>query len=265
MDLLIKYRNDRKLDGALAQELALYDSKIHAMLAGGDLGLKDSDRDLLTYRHQMVLDGVNRDVISQIDKVIYKSLSKSISKLVDVVVYTFASSLDLHISVDVNNSTVGDLRREIISRWNSRPNSQLIFRGRHLSNFELKLSELNLQDGEKFSLCSQQACFDNDCCYIHYHMMCSGMTTLAHELFKNFSSEEVRKIFAVTSKLTMPNSFMVPYSLPASVPSYLPASVPSTPPQSPTPPPPSSPCLSSFSISSDREDSCITLKTTEIN
>lgn len=252
MDLLIKYRNDRKLEGAAAQELALYDSKIHAMLAGDDLGLKAGDGDLLTYRLQMVLDGVNNGVISQIDKVIYKALSKSIVKLVDVVVYTFASNLDLHISVDVNNSTVGDLRREIIGRWKSDANSQLIFRGRHLSNFELKLSELNLQHGDKFSLCSQKACFDNDCCYIHYHMMCSGMTTLAHELFKNFSSEEVRKIFAVTCKLILPN----PYVLPTS------------PPNSPIPPPPQSPIIPTFSIDnlSDFDDSDdIQLKTSEIN
>lgn len=255
MDLLIKYRNDRKLEGGSAQELALYDSKIHAMLAGSDLGLKAGDCDLLTYRSQMVLDGVNKDVISQIDNVIYKSLSKSIVKLVDVVVYTFASNRDLHISVDVNNSTVGDLRREIIGRLNALPNSQLIFRGRHLSNFELKLSELNLQHGEKLSLCSQEACFDNDCCYVHYHMMCSGMVTLAHELFKNFSSEEVRKIFAVTSKLILPN----PYVLPTS------------PPNSPTPPPPQSPIIPTFSISSDSlsdfdySDDDIQLKTSEIN
>jgi hypothetical protein len=254
MELLIKYRNDRKLDGAAAQELALYDSKIHTMLAGRDLGLKESDGDLLTYRSQMVQDGVNRDVISQIDKVIYKSLSKSIVKLVNVIVYTFASCKDLLISVDVNNSTVGDLRREIIGRLNALSNSQLIFRGRHLSNFEQKLSELNLQDCEKFSLCSREACFDNDCCYVHYHMMCSGMVSLAHDLFKNFSSEEVRKIFAVTCKLIMPNSCASSYSLPASA--------PPTPPQSPTPPPPSSPS----SMSSDTEDSCcIMLKTSEIN
>lgn len=84
MELMIKYRNDRKAEGAKMSELSLYDDRIYSMLTSTN-NTNTLDIELLIYRRQMKEEGASDVIISYIDKHIHATLTKTPIRTIDTV------------------------------------------------------------------------------------------------------------------------------------------------------------------------------------
>jgi hypothetical protein len=73
---LVKYRNDRKAEGASKLELSVYDNRIYAIFNSTSNIIDKLDLELLLYRRQMKEENASNDIIINIDKHIHASLSK---------------------------------------------------------------------------------------------------------------------------------------------------------------------------------------------
>jgi len=199
MDLMLKYRNERKAEGATAAELKIYDGKIHSLMSTGCQKKNDLDMELLIYRRQRLSEGALMTDIALIDKQIHRQFGATPSRIGDVLIRRLDSKDDLRVSVDFNNSSIGDLYTRVAGALGvSSGRMRLIFKGKHLDNSDRSLTEIHLEPGDAIGFCMKLGC-DGRCCDQYYNMMCDGLLRSADTMFKDYTPEHIQKVLVAYS------------------------------------------------------------------
>ena len=193
MDIMIKYRNDRKLEGASAAELKIYDGKIQALMNG--LGGGNLDMELLVYRRMRAAEFASRDELALIDKTIHDKMGLTPSRIGDVNVRSMLGTV-ITVSMDFNNSTVDTLYERVAGALGVPKGAlRLIRTGKHLTEMAMPLSAMHMLPGETIGYCMKLGC-NGRCCDANYNMLCDWVGRQAHEVFKGLTPDEVHRFCA---------------------------------------------------------------------
>ena len=201
METMIKYRNDRKMEGATLAELRIYDGKIQALMSSSERIQKKNavDMELVIYRRQRQMEGATAVELSAIDAAIQTQFGESPARIGDIVVYRLPPHENLRVSIDFNNSTVGDLYNRVAAALGlDACRMRLILRGRHIENVDASLQFYHLSPGDAIGFCMKLGC-NGRCCDMFYGTMCDANQRLAAEMFKEHSVDDVRRIYALTA------------------------------------------------------------------
>jgi hypothetical protein len=222
MDLMIKYRNDRKTEGATLAELRIYDGKIQALMSDSERIQKKSalDMELVIYRRQRQAEGASLVELVAIDAAIQTQFGDSPALVGDIMVRRMPPHENLYVSIDFNNATVGDLYNRVAAALGVDPyRMRLILRGRHIENVDASLRFHHINPGDSVGFCMKLGCNGN-CCDMFYGTMCDANQRLAADMFKGHSADDVRHIYALTalSKTIVAEQKMVAPQVPASAP-----------------------------------------------
>ena len=201
MDTLIKYRNDRKKEGASAGELRGLDGRINSLLSSSDTG--NFDLELLVYRRQIAEQGgghIGWDFLNRLDKHIYHALGSKPARIGDLKVASIGMTKHTEIvSVDFNNETVRDLATKAAGVLGLDMHSiRLIFAGKHLDNLDLPLSAIHFATDSTVFACQRLGC-NGRCCEMGYSMLSDLMRRDAVGMLKTLSDEKLHELFMVAA------------------------------------------------------------------
>ena len=196
---MITYRNERKAEGATPAELRIYDGKIHALLSSSERLKKSRDMELVIYRRQRQSEGAAAADLALIDAAIHAQFSGSPGLIGDIIVRRMPPQENVSVSIDFNNSTVGDLYNSVAAALGvDVGRMRLILRGKHIDNVDASLRIYHLSPGDALSFCMRLGC-NGRCCDMFYGSMCDANQRLAAEMFKGHSADDVRRIYALTA------------------------------------------------------------------
>ena len=234
MEILIKYRNERKNEGATAGELNGLDGRINAMMSSssGDAAAK-LDVELLLYRRQLVAEGKGhyyewqqrqlvpegpvsgqrQELLERLDATLFHLLGSRPARVVEVYVQTIGDSelKGFPVSVDLANETVGDLasKAAAVLGWSSTAAFRIILRGKHLGDLGQTLSEAHVRPKDRVFLCLKLGC-NGRCCEMNYSLMADGLLRDVRNVLHEVSPEELHKAFVVVSHMRATASTAVP-------------------------------------------------------
>lgn len=170
MDIMIKYRNERKAEGATPAELSIYDGKIQSMLSSANQTSNNLDMELLIYRKQKVAEGAPRDIIALIEKQIHKQFGLTPARIGDVTVRSI-SGTSVTVSIDFNNSTIEDLYDRAAAALGTHSTAiRIIQHGKYIENSNVSLMSINIKPGDSVSYCMKLGC-NGRCCEMNYNIM----------------------------------------------------------------------------------------------
>ena len=196
MDILIKYRNDRKKEGASKGELAGLDGRINSAFS---TGLGTMDLEILTYRQQIAETG-NAEFLERIDKHIFHLLGSKPANIVDVKVATVSRTTDLTVAVDLSNETVRDLSSKVHTVLGCAKKGKIIFRGNTYEDSNKPLSETPLRAGDAVVLIGGNSATDVAESQI-YARLCDANLRDAKKLFDNFPADKLHELFVIMTKM----------------------------------------------------------------
>ena len=206
MDVLIKYRNERKKEGASLSELKGLDGRINALFSTQVDG-ESFDIELLLYRKQIAETYTGKDCpdfLSRIDKYIYIALGSKPACVIDVKVCFVKDDAKKEnvVSVDLNNEYVKDLLQKAASVFGLKPNTiNLIFYGKHLNVLTNTLVDVpNLGNNSTVYICRKIYC-DNDCAELKYGMLCDALLRDTQSMFKDMTDEKIHNLFLIYSRM----------------------------------------------------------------
>jgi len=199
MDILIKYRNDRKKEGASKGELNGLDGRINASMSDG---VGAMDLELLTYR-KAILDSGNHDLVARLDKHIFHVLGSKPAHIVDVMVSTASTANPgVPVAVDLANENVGDLdkkARAALGLSTSRV-GKLIFRGLTHEDMTKPLTDTPLRGNDMVIFLTKFG--DADMRFAqNYAKLCDGMLHDARTILATLSVDKLHELFVVVSDL----------------------------------------------------------------
>ena len=91
MEVLIKYRNERKKEGASMAELNGLDGRINACMSNVGKEKTAFDIELLNYRAQIAsASPVNKELLARLDTHIFHQLGSTPAKIIDVKIRTIS-------------------------------------------------------------------------------------------------------------------------------------------------------------------------------
>jgi len=199
MDTLIKYRNDRKKEGASQAELNGLDGRINAGFNSSSFAL---DLEVLNYRKQLVEGGSSEMYIERLDKHIFHILGSKPAHLIDLQIIDMEGLVkDASICVDKSNETMADLSRKVASALGLDQESTftLIFDGKYQEKSQIPLSKSSLMSNDKIVVCrsynSKMACAARE-----YSMLCHAKLRDATEFYKSIPEETIHKLFTIFSE-----------------------------------------------------------------
>ena len=189
---MIKYRNERKIEGATAAELSIYDGKIHSMLSSCDQTANNLDMELLLYRKQKVAEGASRDVITLIEKQIHKQFGLTPARIGDVIVRSISGS-SVNISIDFNNSTIEDLYDRVAAAIGTHSTAiRIIQHGKYIENSNISLMSINLKPGDTVNYCMKLGC-NGRCCEMNYNIMYDALLRSKLNQLSLMKKEEIHE------------------------------------------------------------------------
>lgn len=201
MDSLIKYRNDRKKEGASLGELRGLDGRINKLLSSSNTGVLDLE--LLVYRRQIAELGgghIGWDFLSRLDKHIYHALGSKPARIGDIKVASIGMTKHTEVvSVDFNNETVRDLATKAACALGLNVHSiRLIFAGKHLENLDQTLSGIHFAADSTVFACQRLGC-NGRCCEMGYSFLSDSLLRDTNELLKTLSDEKLHELFMVAA------------------------------------------------------------------
>jgi len=197
MDALIKYRNERKKEGASLGELAGLDGRINALFSENAYPL---DLELLVYRRTVLEEGGSKEFLARIDKQIFHSLGSKPANIIDVTVETISKLNTKTIAVDLNNDTIGSLGIKAASILGVLGKFSLVFNGKKYDILELPLSNTQLKKGDTVVVYESINPTDLEVA-LNYNMLCDALYHDVHASFKHLSAESIKELFIVSSVL----------------------------------------------------------------
>lgn len=203
MEVLIKYRNERKKEGASMAELNGLDGRINSCMSSTGQEKTAFDIELLNYRAQIAAASpVNKELLVRLDTHIFHQLGSTPAKVIVVKVRTISMgpTEGIPVAVDVNNETVGDLGQKAAAAIGMTGNYKVIFNGKHHDDLLRPLSTTNITEDSLVAICKRLGC-DGNCCDRSYSMLADAMYRDAHKLFKDVRPEAIHELFVVFSEL----------------------------------------------------------------
>ena len=152
MEILIKYRNDRKAEGATQAELNGLDGRIISHFSSQQNSAKALDLELLNYRRCIAetadfnIGGLGKaEFLGRLDKHIFHLLGSKPARIVDIQVRTISSEKPLSVAVDLCNETVADLLQKAcaVLGIHGPAGVRLIVQGKHHDNMDISFFHLN--------------------------------------------------------------------------------------------------------------------------
>jgi hypothetical protein len=218
MDALIKYRNERKKEGATSAELLGLDGRINALFSKmdrtGSGSSEDLDLELLTYRRS-VLEGhdyeIKSELIKRIDRHIHKVLGSSPARIGDVkVCHATTVKREVLVSVDLNNMTVEDLARKATKMLGLHGRTlRIISGGRHLEPVRL-LSDYHIKSESVVFACERLGC-DGNCMANGYNMLSDALLRDSAYILKELGPDKIHELFVVMSQARLLVKQKVPH------------------------------------------------------
>jgi hypothetical protein len=212
MEIIIKYRNDRKAEGASQAELNGLDGRINFHLSSSPLNeAKTLDIELLNYRRSIAESAdftiggaaINKaEFLTRLDKHIFHLLGSKPARLVDIQVRSIASEKSRSVAVDLCNETVYDLLQKacVVLGIHGPAGARLIVRGTHYDIMDMSLEDAGIRETDTVVVCKRLGC-DGRCCSVNYGMLCDAFLRDTHAVFKDINEDERHKIFVSMSKL----------------------------------------------------------------
>lgn len=203
MEVLIKYRNERKKEGASMAELNGLDGRINACMSNVGQEKTAFDIELLSYRAQIAsASPVNKELLARLDTHIFHQLGSTPAKIIVVKIRTIsmAAGEGVPVAVDINNETVGDLGLKAAATTGLTGHYKMIFNGKHHDDLSRPLSSTGLTTDSTVVICKRLGC-DGNCCERGYAMLADAMYRDAHKLFKDVKPEVIHELFVVFSNL----------------------------------------------------------------
>jgi hypothetical protein len=202
MEVLIKYRNERKKEGASQAELNGLDGRINACMSIAGQEKTAFDIELLNYRAQIAsASPVNKDLLARLDTHIFHQLGSTPAKIIVVKIRTISMGPGegVPVAVDVNNETVGDLGMKAVAAAGLTGNYKIIYNGKHHDDLTRPLSTTGLTVDSIVVICKRLGC-DGNCCDRTYSMLADALYRDANKLFKNVKPELIHELFVVFSQ-----------------------------------------------------------------
>ena len=205
MDILIKYRNDRKKEGASKAELNGLDGRINAFLSTSNTE-EQLDLELLVYRRHLVEANADKEFIERVDKKIFHLLGSKPAHLIELIAVDITGvDKGITVCVDKANESIGDLESKAATALgiSSDCKFKLIFGGKHHSDPKAPLSNINLISGDKIVICRTLSC-KGSCEAREYSNLCYARLRAFKETFAGMSDEKIDKLFKLFSKIHAP-------------------------------------------------------------
>jgi hypothetical protein len=197
MDYLIKYRNERKNEGATKAELNGLDGRINASFSSG---VAPMDLELLKYRGEIAAGG-NKEFLERIDTHIFHQLGSKPARIIDVAVNTPANSPSgVYVSVDLANETIGDLSTKAHTALGCKKQGKLIFMGNCYEDPSKPLSETPLCTGIMVVIVGGNRREDVDFAQ-NYARLCDADLRASKKLFDKVPADKLHELFVVVSKI----------------------------------------------------------------
>jgi hypothetical protein len=197
MDYLIKYRNDRKQEGASKAELNGLDGRINAAFSAGVCPM---DLELLMYRREIAAGG-NKEFLARLDMHIFHQLGSKPARIVEVAVNTPANSPSgVYIAVDLANETIGDLSTKAQTALGSKKQGKLIFMGHCYEDPKKPLSETPLCAGAMVVIVGGNRREDVEIAQT-YARLCDADLRSAKKLFDKVPADKLHELFVVVSNI----------------------------------------------------------------
>lgn len=203
MEVLIKYRNERKKEGASMAELNGLDGRINACMSNAGQEKTAFDIELLNYRAQIAsASPVNKDLLARVDTHIFHQLGSTPAKVIVVKVRTISMGPNegIPVAIDINNETIGDLGQKAAAVIGMTGNYKVIFNGRHHDDLLRPLSTTNITEDTVVAICKRLGC-DGNCCDRSYSLLADALYRDANKLFKDVRPEAIHELFVVFSEL----------------------------------------------------------------
>jgi len=197
MDYLIKYRNERKNEGASKAELNGLDGRINAAFGGGAVPM---DLELLKYRSAVAAGG-NKEFLERIDTHIFHQLGSKPARIVDIAVNTPANSPSgVYIAVDLANETIGDLSSKAHTALGCKKQGKLIFMGTCYEDPKKPLADTPLCAGAMVVIVGGHRREDVDFAQ-NYARLCDADLRVAKKLFDKLPADKLHELFVIVSKI----------------------------------------------------------------
>ena len=203
MEVLIKYRNERKKEGASQAELNGLDGRINACMSTAGQEKTAFDIELLNYRAQIAsASPVNKDLLARLATHIFHQLGSTPAKIIVVKVRTISMGVGegVPVAVDINNETVGDFGLKASAAIGLTGHYKMIYNGKHHDDLSRPLSSTGLTVDSTVVIGKGLGC-DGYCCDRGYSMLADAMYRDAHKLFKDVKPEVIHELFVVFSNL----------------------------------------------------------------
>jgi len=217
MDALIKYRNERKKEGATQAELMGLDGRINVCFSNidqtGSARTGELDLELLVYR-RAVAEGDNfenkSELLKRIDRHVYHVLGSSPARIGDVkVCHVGTERREINVSVDFNNMTVEDLARKAAKMFGFHHRLvRIVYGGRHLEPIR-QLSDYHINSESTVFACERQGC-DGNCVTAGYNMLSDAFLRDSEYIFKELGPDKIHELFVVMSTTRTLDKLNVP-------------------------------------------------------
>ena len=197
MDYLIKYRNERKNEGASKAELNGLDGRINAAFSSGIVPM---DLELLKYRESVAAGG-NKEFLVRLDTHIFHQLGAKPARIVDIAVKTPADSASgLSVAVDLANETIGDLSSKAHTALGCKKQGKLIIMGNCYEDPKKPLSETPLCAGAMVVIVGGNRREDVEIAQ-NYARLCDADLLTAKRFFDKVPADKLHELFVVLSKI----------------------------------------------------------------
>jgi hypothetical protein len=197
MEILIKYRNERKKEGASIGELSGLDGRINSLFSDPS---STFDLELLIYRRTVLEEGGSKEFLARIDKQIFHTLGSKPANIIDITVETISKLNSKTIAVDLNNETIGSLGKKAASALGVTDKYKLIFLGKAHESLDLPLSSTNLKSGNTVIVFKSINIKDLEIAR-NYNMLCDSFYRDTTASFKHLSTETIKELFIIASVL----------------------------------------------------------------
>lgn len=221
MEALIKYRNERKKEGATQAELLGLDGRINACFSNidqtGSTRTGELDLELLVYR-RAVAEGDNyenkSELLKRIDRHVYHVLGGSPARIGDVkVCHAGTVRREINVSVDFNNMTVEDLARKAAKMFGFHHRLvRIVYGGRHLEPIR-QLSDYHINSESTVFVCESLGC-DGNCVTAGYNMLSDAFLRDSEYIFKELGPDKIHELFVVMSTTRALDKLNVPLMRP---------------------------------------------------
>ena len=199
MDYLIKYRNDRKKEGATKAELNGLDGRINASFSNG---VHPMDLELLMYRREIAAGG-DKEFLARLDKHIFHQLGSKPANIVEVAVSSLAKvASGVYIAVDLANETIGDLSTKANTALGREKQGKLIFMGNSYDDPKKPLSETPLCSGAMVVIIDEHRREHIEIAQT-YARLCDADLRSAKKVFDGVSAEKLHELFLLVSMLNL--------------------------------------------------------------